>query len=238
VAGTYPQGFYDDRRAHTAHAARVVLGLVFPHLSPARVVDVGCGTGTWLAAALELGAAHAEGIEGEWVGPDMLDDRRIAFAARDLELPFSFARRFDLALSLEVAEHLSPARAGGFVADLVAAAPAVLFSAAVPGQGGVNHVNEQWQSFWAERFAAHGHAPYDIVRPAVWADDAIPAWYRQNVVLYLAEDHPAAGRLPRAKIENLDIVHPRFWERANRELAYAGALPESEVLARRARGEA
>lgn len=237
MAGTYPEGFYDDRRAHTAHAARTVLGLVFPYLTPRRVVDIGCGTGTWLAAALELGATDVEGIEGEWVAQDMLDDTRIAFAARDLEQSFAFETPFDLAISLEVAEHLSPARADGFVADLVAASPAVLFSAAVPGQGGVNHVNEQWQSYWARKFAGHGYAAYDIVRPAVWADDAIPAWYRQNVLLYLAAGHRSAQGLTRAPIETLDIVHPRFWERANRELAYAGALPESEVLARRARGE-
>jgi SAM-dependent methyltransferase len=237
VTGLYPQGFYEDRRAHTAHAARVVLGLVFPHLSPRRVVDIGCGTGTWLAAALELGAAEAEGIEGQWVDPHKLDDARIAFAAHDLERPFAFDERFDLAISLEVAEHLSPARADGFVADLVAAAPAVLFSAAVPGQGGVNHLNEQWQSYWARKFAGHGYAAYDIVRPAIWVDDAIPAWYRQNVIVYLAAGHASAQGLTRAPIETLDIVHPRFWERANRELAYAEALPESEVLARRARGE-
>lgn len=238
MTGLYPDGFYDDRRAHTAHAARTVLGLVMPHLAPRRVLDVGCGTGTWLAAALELGAAEVHGIEGDWVEPQMLDDPRIAFSAQDLEQPFVFPVPFDLVLSLEVAEHLSPDCADGFVADLVAAAPAILFSAAVPGQGGVNHVNEQWQSWWAAKFGARGFSAYDLVRPAVWGDDAIPAWYRQNILLYLAEGHPAAGQLTAVRrLETLDIVHPRFWERANRELAYAGALPESEVLARRARGE-
>ncbi|GLQ54357.1 class I SAM-dependent methyltransferase [Devosia nitrariae] len=238
MTGLYPDGFYDNRRAHTAHAARTVLGIVFPHILPNRVLDIGCGTGTWLAAALELGAGEVQGIEGDWVEPQMLDDPRIVFAAQDLEQSFAFPASFDLAISLEVAEHLSPGRAEGFVADLVAAAPAILFSAAVPGQGGVNHFNEQWQSWWAAKFGALGFSAYDLVRPAIWGDDAIPAWYRQNILVYLADGHPAAGQLTAVhRLETLDIVHPRFWERANRELVYAGALPESEVLARRARGE-
>lgn len=233
TASLYPPGFYENRRAHTAHAARAILRALPPRLPRARVADIGCGTGTWLAAALAAGAQYAFGIEGNWVNPDLLDDPRIVFAPHDLERGFA-APPVDLVLSLEVAEHLSPARAAGFVADLVALAPAVLFSAAVPGQGGVGHLNEQWQSWWAARFAAHGYGPHDVVRPAIWADEAIPAWYRQNVVLYLnAETASMLDVLP-TDPQQLDRIHPRFWERANRELRYADALPESEVLRRQA----
>ncbi|MDP2781952.1 methyltransferase domain-containing protein [Devosia sp.] len=233
TASLYPIGFYENRRAHTAHAARHILGKLPAGLPRASVSDIGCGTGTWLAAALELGADTAFGIEGDWVTPTMLDDPRIAFTPRDLEQRFT-APRTDLALSLEVAEHLSPARAASFVADLVALAPAVLFSAAIPGQGGVGHRNEQWQSWWAGHFAHHRYTAHDVIRPAIWTDEAIPAWYRQNVVLYLNEaTRTSLGLLP-ADPGLLDTVHPSFWARANRELAYANALPESEVLRRQA----
>jgi SAM-dependent methyltransferase len=229
----YPAGFYDNRRAHTAHAARRVLAALPEALPRVAVADIGCGTGTWLAAALEAGAGSAFGIEGDWVAPEMLDDPAIAFAPRDLEQRFT-GPRVDLVLSLEVAEHLTPGRAESFVADLVAVAPAVLFSAAIPGQGGVGHLNEQWPSWWAGHFAAHGYLAYDVIRPAIWTDEAIPAWYRQNVVLYL--DAPSAASLGLRPTEAplLDRVHPAFWSRANRELAYANALPESEVLRRQA----
>ena len=233
TAALYPPGFYADRRTHTAHAARRLLAALPAGLPRASVIDIGCGTGTWLAAALATGAQTAFGIEGDWVTPAMLDDPRIAFTPHDLERPFA-GPRVDLALSLEVAEHLSPARAPGFVADLIALAPAVLFSAAIPGQGGVGHANEQWQSWWADLFAAHGYAAHDIVRPAIWADEAVPAWYRQNAVLYL--DAPSATRLGLIPTDPalLDCVHPAFWSRANRELRYANALPESEVLRQQA----
>ena len=233
TAALYPADFYQNRRLHTAHAARRLLAALPEGLPRASIADIGCGTGTWLAAALASGFATALGVEGAWVTPAMLDDPRITLIAHDLEQPYA-GPRVDLALSLEVAEHLAPARAEGFVADLVALAPAILFSAAIPGQGGVGHINEQWQSWWAGRFAAHGYVAHDVIRPAIWADDAIPAWYRQNAVLYLDGSTTAALGLVPVDPSLLDTVHPAFWSRVSRELAYAQALPESEVLKRQA----
>jgi SAM-dependent methyltransferase len=233
TASLYPADFYESRRAHTDHAARRVLAALPTSLARRTVADIGCGTGTWLAAALEAGAKAAFGMEGDWVTPAMLDDPAIEFMPQDLERRFT-GPRVDLVLSLEVAEHLSPARAESFVADLVARAPAILFSAAIPGQGGIGHRNEQWPSWWASHFAAHGYRAYDVIRPAIWTDEAIPAWYRQNVVLYLDAASAASLGLTPAEPGLLDRVHPAFWDRANRELQYANALPESELLRRQA----
>ena len=228
TASVYPPGFYENRRAQTAHAATTILATLPAFLPRQSLADIGCGTGTWLAAGLASGATDAFGIEGDWVTTEMLDDPRIVFQPHDLEQRFT-GPRVDLAMSLEVAEHLSPARAETFVADLVALAPAVLFGAAIPGQGGVNHVNEQWQSYWAGLFATHGYAPFDVVRPAIWTDAAIPAWYKQNTLLYLNPALAAESNLT-PETARLDLVHPLFWERANRELKHANALPESAYL--------
>lgn len=222
----YPADFYADRRARTAHAASRIFAALPERLNRNRVADIGCGTGTFLAAS---GASYQFGIEGGWVTPDMLDSPEIVFENCDLEQRFS-GPQVDLVLSLEVAEHLSPARAGTFVADLAAMAPAALFSAAIPGQGGVGHVNEQWPSFWAGLFARHGRKPYDVLRDRIWTDEAIPAWYRQNAILFLDDEAASALGLTATDPALLDRVHPAFWARANRELKYANALPESEVL--------
>jgi len=222
----YPADFYANRRAHTAHAASRIFAALPHGLVRNRVADIGCGTGTFLAAS---GASYQFGIEGAWVTPDMLDHPAIVFQSHDLEQRFT-GSRVDLALSLEVAEHLSPARAESFVADLCAMAPAILFSAAIPGQGGVGHVNEQWPSYWAAHFAAHRRLAYDVVRDKIWTDEAVPAWYRQNAILFLdAQTADSLGLSP-TDPALLDRVHPAFWARANRELRYANALPESEVL--------
>lgn len=226
----YPIQFYANRRAQTAVAAQRIFELLPEGLVLDRVADIGCGTGTWLAAALARGASSVQGIEGAWVTPEMLDDPRIEFVQGDLEQPLTLAP-VDLAISLEVAEHLSPERAESFVADLVALAPAVLFSAAIPGQGGVNHVNEQWQSYWAGLFARHGRVPCDVIRPAIWSDGEIAPWYKQNIVLYVTPaQRDDLGLSSPEDLALLDVVHPAFWERANRELVHAGALPESSYL--------
>lgn len=226
----YPADFYADRRVHTAYAATQIFAALPERLVRNRVADIGCGTGTFLAAS---GASYRLGMEGDWVKPDMLDDPEIVFMPCNLEHPFT-GPKVDLVLSLEVAEHLSLARAQSFIANLCTMAPAVLFSAAIPGQGGVGHINEQWPSYWAEIFAGHRRKPYDVLRPKLWTDDAIPAWYRQNAILFL--DDETAGHLGLTPTEPnlLDRVHPAFWARANRELKYANALPESEVLRQQA----
>lgn len=226
----YPADFYANRRAHTAHAASRIFAALPKGLLRNRVADIGCGTGTFLAAS---DASYQFGIEGDWVKPDMLDDPRIVFESHNLEQRFS-GPKVDLVLSLEVAEHLSPARAETFVADLVAMAPAVLFSAAIPGQGGVGHLNEQWPSYWAGHFATHGLKAYDVLRDKIWTDEAVPAWYRQNAILFLDDATAAALGLAATDPALLDRVHPAFWARANRELKYANALPESEVLRQQA----
>ena len=167
-------------------SARVVVPIILELLAPKSVIDVGCGLGNWLAVFAEHGVEDYAGVDGDYAG--RRDDLRIPrdrFVAADLAAPFSVDRTFDLAVSLEVAEHLPLASASSFIEALVALAPAVLFSAAIPGQPGFDHVNTQWPEFWAALFAQHGYHPIDPVRPRIWLDERVDWWYRQNVILYL-----------------------------------------------------
>src|SRR5690606_7975348 len=142
------------------------------------------------------------------------------FRRAPLDQPLDVKRRFDLAISLEVAEHLPAERAAGFVVELVALAPVVLFSAAIPGQGGVNHINEQWPAYWASLFDRMGFAPIDIFRQAIWNDNRVAWWYKQNLVLYV--DRSVLPRFPQLAArtitpsELLPLVHPEPWQRVNR----------------------
>ena len=103
----------------------------------------------------------------------------------------------DLAICLEVAEHLTPAAGARLVKTLCSVAPVVLFSAAIPAQGGTNHINEQWQSHWADEFAAHGFDCFDPIRPEIWNDRDVFPWYRQNILLFVSR---SAGKIDRALI--------------------------------------
>ena len=207
----YSARFYDARRAGSLSSAEIVLPILFDLLLPSSVLDIGCGVGTWLAAAHKLGATRLIGYDGPHVRPDMLVDHEIEFRSINLEHEEPKPERIDLAMSLECAEHVSQAAGFRIVKCLCQSADAVLFGAAIPGQGGKHHVNEQWQTYWIRLFADNGFDAYDVVRPVCWNDRRVEPWYAQNTLLYLKH----GGRLALSAGDRVvipDVVHPRLWE--------------------------
>lgn len=182
--------FYEERHALTAKAASVVLKIVSAQFYfPESVLDVGCGVGTWMAVAKEMGAKRVKGIEGSWLEKiEKISVPRSEIITSDLETEWSNNECFDLSISLEVAEHLSPRAGDRLVSQVCKASPLVLFSAAVPGQGGNGHVNEQWPEYWQTRFASNRYRAIDCVRPQIWNETNIPWWYRQNIILFAHEN--------------------------------------------------
>jgi SAM-dependent methyltransferase len=206
--------FFVERHQRTQHAAECLSKIASESLAspPLSVVDVGCGVGTFLHTFKEAGATRVHGLEGTWLDPRHLVIDRDEMTPHDLEDKLPEIGVFDLAICLEVAEHLTPKRADQFINELCQLAPAVLFSAAIPFQGGVGHFNEQWPSWWAERFMANGYQPFDCIRREIWSDEAIGTWYRQNTILYLQEDHPAcADSTAVADLKSMDLVHPEMF---------------------------
>src|SRR5262245_51325328 len=179
--------------ARNRASARTILGIVFGYVSPRSVLDVGCGLGTWLSVAQGLGVADVRGVEGPWLDASRLCVDGALVTACDLERGFSLDRRFDLAVCLEVAEHLAAEAAEPLVASLAAHSDLVLFSAAIPHQGGHHHVNEQFPDYWAAHFARHGFRPVDLIRPRIWDDPAVLGWLRQNTLLFAHERAIAAN---------------------------------------------
>lgn len=165
-------------------SARTVLSPLFKMFSPSSVLDVGCGHGAWLRVARELGADVVFGVDGPWVDPESLKIPKTFFRAHALETPLDLKQRYDLVISIEVAEHLPEAAADTFVETLTSHGDVILFSAAIPFQGGVNHVNEQWQDYWAQKFSGRGYLAVDCVRGPHWSDERVFWWIRQNCILY------------------------------------------------------
>lgn len=154
-------------------------------LIPAKsVVDFGTGTGSWLAAALEHGVNDIQGFDIETPPPSELKIPTKNFTATNLGLPIDLGRTYDLAISAEVAEHLHPSQANTFIDNIAASSDLVLFSAALPYQGGVGHRNEFWAEYWAKLFRARGFSCFDILRPLFWHDGSIRSYYRQSLLLF------------------------------------------------------
>ncbi len=203
----YGRSEFERQQQRSRVAAEAIIPLVLRATGARSVVDVGCGVGTWLAACAKHGIEDYLGIDGYHVDADLLQIPRDHFRMADLRQPFKIERFYDLALSVEVAEHLPPEAGPALVNQLTSTAPAVLFSAAIPGQSGPGHINERWPSYWADLFAAQGHIPIDEIRPQVWNLDEVPFWYRQNVLLYVRRDRLPADYTPPPI---LDLVHPEL----------------------------
>lgn len=191
TASTYDPEFFSELRAGSSASAKKIAPLLLGVTGARSVVDVGCGSGEWLATFAALGVDDYLGVDGGYVDPTTLSIPVERFLSRDLEAAFRIDRRFDLATSLEVAEHLDASSARQFICSLTRLAPVVAFSAAIPGQGGTNHVNEQWPDYWAALFGECGYTLVDGFRRDLWDDAGIESWYRQNLFLYVDDENLA-----------------------------------------------
>jgi SAM-dependent methyltransferase len=182
----YSQNFYELQRTGSITSARSVVPLILQFANPKSVIDVGCGIGTWLRVFKDMAPdIQVLGLDGEY-NKERLLIRSDEFIGCDLEERFpSFPSKFDLAMSLEVAEHLSPRRALSFVKELTSLSGIVLFSAAWPGQTGVNHINEQWHDYWVKLFTDAGFIPIDFIRPLIMQHRSISLHYRSNILLFV-----------------------------------------------------
>jgi SAM-dependent methyltransferase len=187
----YRAEFFDYVDSSAGRSAARFLAKLALGFSPASVLDVGCGRGVWLAAWKRMGATTVRGVDGSYVDPATLAVDPSEFVAADLAAPVDLGARFDLVECLEVAEHLPEASAETLVSTLVRHGEIVLFSAATPGQGGEQHVNEQPLAYWMEKFAARGYAAFDHPRAAVRGDREIEPWYRFNALLFASPEGAA-----------------------------------------------
>lgn len=186
----YSTDFYAYIDAGSRASAEVVAGLLLGEMNVKSLLDVGSGHGAWAAVWMASGVADVVAVDGDYVNRDQLALPADRFVGHDLATPLDLGRKFDLVQSLEVAEHLPAGKAAGFVDNLVRHGDVVLFSAAVPHQGGEHHVNEQPPEYWRRLFAERGYRVYDWLRPRLADRRQVKPWYRFNSYLYAN----AAGR--------------------------------------------
>jgi len=179
----YDDSFYATSRPGMIDSAAALVPLLMTQCEwPRSVIDVGCGEGWW-AVEFERHGCDVIGIDGIWHGDHQLGDR---FIPHDLAspLPAHLQKRFDAVVCLEVAEHLPPANARRFINELCYLTEGyIIFSAAIPGQGGTGHLNEQWPDYWTRLFNDNGFAVNGEFRFGIWDDDRIENWYRQNLLI-------------------------------------------------------
>lgn len=187
----YDEQFYEHESKTARTSAEKIVHILLDELvqAPKSVVDIGCGIGDFLHVFLENGIEKILGIDGAYVPLNKLAIPTYQFMKHDITKPLKLDQEFDLALCLEVAEHVEETYADILIKSLVDASPLILFSAAIPGQGGTNHVNEQWPEYWQTKFAKHGYQILDLIRPKLWREEKVSFWYKQNILLACKAEH-------------------------------------------------
>lgn len=206
--------YIHTEETHNEKAADLILPIVFDFVTPNCILDIGCGIGTWLSVAKEHGISNILGVDGDYVDRKLLGKylSEEEFVSHDLTQPLDLQRKFDLCLCLEVAEHLPQSSSDTLLESLIRHSDTILFSAAIPGQGGQNHVNEQWPNYWSEKFLKHSFVFLDIIRPLIWDNANVDFWYKQNIFLVVKDSHELASKFPSS---SLSLVHPELYDAKN-----------------------
>lgn len=209
----YLKSSFNSNSPGSLRSARVVVPIIMQMLHPGSVIDFGCGGGSWLQAFQENGVADLLGIDGPWIDRTVFRLAPELLLHHDLTKHLKIERRFDLASCLEVAEHLPGEVASTLVDNLVALAPVIAFSAAVPAQYGRHHINCQWPEYWVALFGRHHYRPLDVIRWQVWSNREVGWWYRQNLMLYAAPGFLESHGMPDGdrRVPNgppLRVIHP------------------------------
>lgn len=210
----YNEKFYKSIVSGSLRSAEIVLKTVFevlPKINSA--VDFGCGTGTWLSVLTKLGVNEIKGFDGSWAKNELLIPQECFTAVNFDKEIIKVEKKYDLAISLEVAEHIPEQMARTFVKTITNASDIVLFSAAIPYQGGTNHINEQWQNYWRTIFVECGYVGTDFIRSTILNAQDVEMWYKQNIVLYVRKEKMGTVSIPEQCFmnEQLDFVHPELY---------------------------
>jgi SAM-dependent methyltransferase len=194
----YTDTFYESVTEGSRRSAEEVVPLIMELVNPVSVIDVGCGLGTWLFVFKGHGVNEILVVDGEYIDRDKLQIRPDEFISFDLKFLLQLGRTFDLVVSLEVAEHLPAECADTLIRTLTGLGDMVLFSAAIPFQIGVGHLNEQWPGYWVRLFQRQGFLAIDCLRERIWQNENVEPWYAQNMFFFVRdgrmENYPLLAR--------------------------------------------
>jgi SAM-dependent methyltransferase len=169
-----------------ACSAEAMADAIIAAFSPSTVIDVGCGSGN-LLLALKIRGVRGVGYEYSAAALALCRQRALDVRRLDIERDPMPSGRADVVISTEVAEHLPESCADRFVDLLTGLADNVVLTAALPGQGGTDHVNEQPNEYWIAKFAGRGLFLDEMITSLwrrTWPERGVIANLSTNVLVF------------------------------------------------------
>ncbi len=207
----YNDYFFSRQEKGSYLSAKIIIPIILDYVKLKSVVDFGCGLGTWLKVWQEKGVLDILGIDGDYVNQNKLYIEKKYFKVFDLNKKISLEKKYDLALSLEVAEHIEEKNADTYIDNLTSSADIILFSAAIPKQADIKigHINEQWPEYWQDKFSKKGFIMLDFLRAKIFNNSQVDWWYRQNIFLVIKENLKERNVFKNLAVYNKDlkIIH-------------------------------
>lgn len=235
----YDEEFYNLIIKYNYPSAQTVVPLVAELVKPKSIIDFGCGVGCWLKAFDEYcKLKRMMGLEGDWLVKEklMVSEKNIRYVDFMNDWEISSEELYDLAICLEVAEHLNEERGNLLLDNMTKVSNIILFSAAIPQQGGSGHVNERWQSYWIQKFQDRKYVCADIIRPNIWGNSKVLAHYRQNMFLFVRKEYIEKIPVLQEYIGYpmlMDVVHPDIYSQQRVARKFMEKNKENEFLAKK-----
>jgi SAM-dependent methyltransferase len=232
----YTTDFFSQHQQQSLESAKQIIPEILKYIQPDSVIDIGCGTGAWLLVWKQNNIKNVLGVDGDYVKVEQLMIEESEFVPHDLTKEYKSDNKYDLVCSLEVGEHISNPSAEIFVKTLCNLGNVILFSAAIPGQPGTYHINEQYPSYWASLFKKNNFIAIDCIRFAIWENENIEWWYRQNILFFVNENviskYPLLNDAYKKTAGNvLSLVHPKLFAEKVKEAEHYKKLLRNPVSA-------
>lgn len=214
----YLSEYYSRHRSLTLSSAKKIVKLFPKFFDPRLILDIGCGTGEWIKAfQYQYPSCNFTGIDGNWIKSNNLICNFNEFIVADLNfgLPKNIINKnYDLITCLETITDLPEKEGGKLISQICKITNLCLFSSGAPNQTHGPHKNRQWQSYWHSLFKKNGFIALDFIRPAIWNDNDVGPWYRQNCFLFIEESWLQRNQkwqnLTLSQKFPIDILHPNL----------------------------
>ena len=178
----YDRSFYEQLHLSSRSSAEEIVPFLLEKYHPKSIIDVGCGGGEFINEFKQSGVS-AIGVEGDWVLP-LYEKHPEWLIIANLSEKIEIKTVFDIALCLEVAEHIHESFSDTLIENLVSLSNRIVFSAAIPGQSGTGHINLRYPEYWAKKFAKHGFFLEYDPRSEFWSNEKVAPWYSQNLLVF------------------------------------------------------